>query len=95
MNLYLKQGRCYYTTSKKFYMISSFDFAYNDLKGMYNGLVNNGPLVAYVSASSKSFINYASGVYNDIKCSSNEDSLDHAINIVGCKYLYLMFIKFF
>lgn len=78
-----RQSKCTYTTDKEIYKISSFDFVYNDLKGMYNGLIKKGPLVVFVSASSKSFINYASGIYNDIKCSSNEDSLDHALDIVG------------
>ncbi len=62
---------------------------------MYNGLIKKGPLVVFVSASSKSFINYASGIYNDIKCSSNEDSLDHALDIVGCKHLICIYIYFF
>jgi hypothetical protein len=61
---------------------------------MYDGLIKKGPLVVFVSASSKSFINYASGIYNDIKCSSNEDSLDHALDIVGCKHLICIYILF-
>ena len=56
---------------------------YKNLNGMYNALINQGPLSAYVSGLSPNFQHYDSGIYNDPSCSSSFSKLNHALLIVG------------
>jgi cathepsin L len=54
-----------------------------DLDGMIDALVNNGPIVAYISASNHLFQHYGSGIINFKDCPNSFDNLDHAVTIVG------------
>lgn len=54
-----------------------------DVDTMIKSIINHGPLVAYIAASSFKFQYYGSGVFNDTSCPNDIDNLDHAITIVG------------
>lgn len=71
------------SAKRKKYRISSYSEIYMDVDSMIVALINHGPLVAYISASSQHFQYYGSGVLNYTQCPSDVDSLDHAVTIVG------------
>ena len=74
---------CKATDDVKKYKIADFQEIFMDINEMVNSLVNNGPIVSYISASSHSFQYYGSGIINFPSCRNSFDSLDHAVTIVG------------
>ncbi len=76
-------NKCAQSNNSISYRILSYSAIFEDLKLMYSTIVNYGPLVAYVSASSFEFQHYSSGIFNDVSCSSEPSKLDHGILIVG------------
>ena len=47
-------------------------------------LFTKGPMTVSVDAEPKSFVFYKEGVYNEPKCRSKLDQLDHAVIVSGC-----------
>ncbi len=69
--------------NEKKYKISDFSAIYTDSDAMLNAIIDNGPLIAYISASNRYFQYYGSGIFNYKDCPNNVDDLDHAVTIVG------------
>lgn len=77
-------GKCHAKDVQKSVKISGFvnvtQYSVNDLK---KALVENGPISVAINASPKTLTFYSNGVLDDPKCKGDEDSLNHAVLLVG------------
>jgi len=72
---------CMYDPNKRVASLSGYDYIDPTEKQLRVAVASIGPIATAVDASQASFMSYASGVYDEPKCSST--NLDHAMLIVG------------
>lgn len=70
--------------TSRYYLDRYGEIGYKDTENMMFSLLNYGPLIAYIAASSPYFQMYASGVLDDSTCKSY--GIDHVVLIVGFGY---------
>lgn len=79
-----KNGKCRYKPANKGADdIGHVDITPGDEEALLEALATVGPLSVAIDASHTSFQLYHSGVYDEPKCASSDEDLDHGVLLVG------------